>query len=123
MPVMTRRVTVWFAVLLSALLLTGLLWLFLNHRSGREVPERAILVKGGEVMTVVKVLELVGESKTDWQDAVQNAVAEASATVDGITGVEVYNLTANVENGKVVEYKANVKVAFAVDPSRRNMKS
>jgi hypothetical protein len=26
-------------------------------------------------------------------------------------GVEVVNLTANVENGKVVEYKANLKVA------------
>jgi len=69
-------------------------------------------------MTVVKVLELVGESKRDFTDAVQNAVAEAAKTVDHITGVEVYNLTANVENGRIVEYKANVKVAFAVDENR-----
>ncbi|MGE5560064.1 MAG: dodecin family protein [Chloroflexota bacterium] len=69
-------------------------------------------------MTVVKVLELVGESKRDFTDAVQNAVSEASKTVDQITGVEVYNLTANVENGRIVEYKANVKVAFAVDEGR-----
>ncbi len=68
--------------------------------------------------TVVKVLELVGESTKDWTDAVQNAVAEAAKTVRNITGVEVYNMTANVENGKIVEYKANVKVAFAVDPNR-----
>lgn len=70
-------------------------------------------------MTVVKVLELVGESKRDWHEAVNNAVEEAARTVDNISGVEVYNLTANVENGKVSEYKANVKIAFVVDGNRR----
>jgi hypothetical protein len=66
-------------------------------------------------MPVVKVLELVGESPTSWQDAAQNAVVEAARTVDNITGVEMYNMTANVEGGRIVEYKANVKVAFVVD--------
>ncbi len=66
-------------------------------------------------MSVVKVLELVGESKTSWEDAAKNAVFEAARTVHGITGVEVYNWTANVEGGQVVEYKANVKVAFQVE--------
>lgn len=69
-------------------------------------------------MTVVKVLELVGESQRDWQDAVQNAVAEAARTVRNITGVEVCNMTANVKDGRITEYKANVKVAFAVEPNR-----
>ncbi len=72
---------------------------------------------------VIKVLELVGESDTDWHEAVQNAVEEASKTVDNITGVEVYNLTANVNDGKVSEYKANVKVAFTVDTDRRKARS
>ncbi|MGI6574479.1 MAG: dodecin family protein [bacterium] len=66
-------------------------------------------------MTVVKVIEVVGESPRSWQDAVEVAVREASATIRGITGVEVYNLTANVENGRIVEYKADVKVAFPVE--------
>lgn len=66
-------------------------------------------------MTVVKVIELVGESQTSWQDAIEKAVAEASKTVHGITGVEVLNMTANVENGRIREYKADVQVAFAVD--------
>ena len=65
---------------------------------------------------VVKVLELVGESHRGWQDAVENAVALAAETVDDITGVEVYNLTANVEDGRIREYKANIKVAFLVHP-------
>lgn len=68
--------------------------------------------------TVVKVTELVGQSKQSWQDAVANAVREAAKTVRNITGVEVYNMTADVSNGEIVEYKANVKIAFAVDPNR-----
>ncbi len=66
-------------------------------------------------VTVVKVIELVGESPVSWQDAIESAVAQASKTVHGITGVEVLNMTANVENGKITEYKADVQVAFAVD--------
>ncbi len=65
-------------------------------------------------MGVAKIIELIGESKLDWEDAVKDAVSKASKTVDNITGVEVLNLTANVEDGKVVEYKANVKLAFGV---------
>lgn len=71
-------------------------------------------------MTTVKVVELVGESPTSWDEAVANAVADAARTIDNITGVEVANLTANVDNGRITEYKANVKVAFAVDDRRRN---
>lgn len=65
-------------------------------------------------MTVAKIIELVGESKVSWEDAVKSAISDASKSVDNITGVEVYNLTANIDNGRIVEYKANVKLAFGV---------
>ncbi|MCL8207574.1 MAG: dodecin family protein [Actinomycetia bacterium] len=67
---------------------------------------------------VAKVIELVGESTQSWEDAVQSAVSEASRTVHGITGVEVTNWTAAVQNGKISEYKVDVKLAFGVDPNR-----
>lgn len=73
--------------------------------------------------TVVKVIELVAESDKDWFDAVRNAVREAARTVDHITGIEVYNLTANVRDGDVVQWKANVKIAFVVDGARREAKA
>ncbi|MEW6031333.1 MAG: dodecin family protein [Bacillota bacterium] len=73
-------------------------------------------------MTVVKVLELVGESTQGWQDAANQAVVEAARTVDNITGVEVCNWTANVDQGRITNYKANVRVAFVVDGSRRKAK-
>ncbi|ADG82504.1 hypothetical protein Tfer_0463 [Thermincola ferriacetica] len=60
----------------------------------------------------VKVAEVIGESKDNWKDAVQNAVNEAMKYHDNITGVEIYNLTADVHNGKLVDFKANVKIAY-----------
>ena len=62
----------------------------------------------------VKILELVGESQESWQEAVESAVKDASRTVRNISGVEVLNNTANVKDGKIVEYKANVAIAFKV---------
>lgn len=65
-------------------------------------------------MRVAKVIELVGESTTGWEDAVKDAVERASQTLDEIKGVEVYNLTADVKDGQLVEYKANIKLAFGL---------
>lgn len=65
-------------------------------------------------MGVVKVIELVGTSRHNWTDAVDNAVMEASKTIDHVLGVEVTNFTANIDNGHIAEYKADVKVAFHV---------
>ena len=73
-------------------------------------------------MPVVKVLELVGSSPSSFQEAVQNAVTEAARTVDNITGVEVVNWTAQVRGQQVSEYRANVKVAFVVDNSKRKIR-
>lgn len=61
---------------------------------------------------IIKVLELVGESHKSFEHAVENAVEEASRHISGITGVEVYNFTGDVVDGKIVDYKANVKVAY-----------
>lgn len=63
-----------------------------------------------------KVVELVGESNKSWHEAVQAAVSEASKTIPNINGVEIYNLTANVDNGRISEFKANVKVAYSEGP-------
>lgn len=66
-------------------------------------------------MNSAKIIELVGSSTVSWEDAVHNAVRDASRTIENIRGVEVYNLTANIDNGQIVGYKANVKLAFGVN--------
>lgn len=60
----------------------------------------------------VKVSEFVGESRRSWQDAVENAVSEASRDINNISGVEVVNWTANCADSKIVEYKANIRIAY-----------
>ncbi len=65
--------------------------------------------------TTVKIVELVGESDKSWEDAVKNAVREASKTIHGISGVEVLNMTADVKDGDIYDYKVDVQIAFPVD--------
>ncbi len=67
---------------------------------------------------VVKVIELVGSSTESWEEAVKNAVEETSKTVKNIVGVDVKGCSGVVKNGKVVEYRANVKIAFIVEKER-----
>jgi len=66
-------------------------------------------------MTVVKIIELIGSSPIGWSEAAQNAVTEAAKTVKGIKGVHVKRCTAKVKDNKIVEYNANVKIAFIVE--------
>jgi len=63
---------------------------------------------------VVKVIELVGRSEESWQKAAENAVTQAAKTLADLVGVEVVGWTAEVRDGAIAAYKANVKVAFKV---------
>jgi len=66
---------------------------------------------------IVKVVEMVGVSDKSWSDAAQQVVARASESLRHITGLDVLNSTAVVRDGKIVEYKVNVKLAFIVEPA------
>lgn len=66
-------------------------------------------------MAVVKVIELIGASPNGWEEATQNAVAKAAKTIRNIMGVELVGQTAVVENGRITQYRANVKIAFVVE--------
>ena len=68
-------------------------------------------------MTVVKIIELIGSSPNDWEDAVKNALTEAAKTVKNIKSVYVKSCKAEVENNKIAEYRAVVKIAFVVEGS------
>ena len=68
-------------------------------------------------MAIVKIIKVLGTSEESWEDAAQNAVDEASETVDDISGVEVEDWTASVEDGSITEYKTTVEIAFKVHGS------
>lgn len=63
-------------------------------------------------MSVVKVIELIGESATSWEDACKSALAVAGKSVRGIVGIDVDHFTCKVEDNKIVAFRANIKLAF-----------
>jgi len=65
-------------------------------------------------MTVVKIIKVLGTSEESFHHATQEAVREASQTVEDIHGVEVEDQTASVEDGEITQYKTTVEVAFPV---------
>ena len=68
-------------------------------------------------MSLANIVELIGSSDKNWEDAAQVAIAEATKTVHGIRGVEVTDLTARIDGktGKIVEYRSCIKLSFGVD--------
>ena len=48
-------------------------------------------------MTVAKIIEIVGSSERGWSEAAQEALDEAKKTINGITGLEVNDITAKVD--------------------------
>jgi flavin-binding protein dodecin len=73
-------------------------------------------------MPVVKVIELVGTSSKGFQNAVEEAVREASKTVRNLVGIDVLGWTGKIDGGKIVEYRANVKISFLVEDIRGQVK-
>jgi hypothetical protein len=66
----------------------------------------------------VRVIELVGESKDGWEDAAQRLVKRESAKHKNITGLDVLRSTAVVREGKIVEYRIDAKMAYAIQPDQ-----
>jgi hypothetical protein len=66
-------------------------------------------------MSVVKIVELVGSSEKSWDDAVQNALKETAKTVEHIVGIDVLGHKGEIKNNRIVQFKAHVKIAFAVE--------
>ena len=65
-------------------------------------------------MAVLKVIEILANSDTGWEDAAKKAVSEASKSVKSIKSVYINEQSATVEDGKIKNYRVNVKITFEV---------
>ena len=65
-------------------------------------------------MGVLKVIEVLSNSETSWEDAAAKAVRKASKSVKGIKSVFVQSQSAVVENDQIKEYRVNLKLTFEV---------
>jgi flavin-binding protein dodecin len=66
-------------------------------------------------VAVLKVIELMGTSPSSWEEASKNAIAKAAETLRGISGADVVGQNVVVKDGKIVEYRVDLKVAFIVE--------
>ena len=63
-----------------------------------------------------KVIELVGTSPESWERAAAAAVEAAAAHLKDLRIGEVTELDMQISEGKVVAYRAKVKVSFKYHP-------
>ena len=61
---------------------------------------------------VYKIVEVVGLSKTSWEDAGRKAVEVASKSLRDLRVAEVIKTDMKVEDGKVTAYRTRVSLSF-----------
>jgi len=76
--------------------------MFLDKKEGRVTMAES----------VYKIIELVGTSTESWEKAASTAVERAAQSLRDLRIAEVAELDMHIENGKVLAYRAKVKVSF-----------
>jgi len=66
-------------------------------------------------MPVIKIIELIASSTKGIDDAIQQAVTEASKTIRNIDSVYVKDIKAHVQDGKITTYGCICKISFRLD--------
>lgn len=61
---------------------------------------------------VAKVIELTSASPKSIEDAVENGIRRADSTLDNVEGAWVQDIKCVVKNGKIAEWRVNMKVTF-----------
>jgi flavin-binding protein dodecin len=67
------------------------------------------------IMAIVKVIEVIAGSEKSFDDAVKQALTQASKSVKNIKSIYVKHFNANVEDNRIVSYGVNAKISFEVE--------
>jgi flavin-binding protein dodecin len=62
--------------------------------------------------SVYKIITLVGTSPNSWEDAAKAAVETAAKTLRELRIAEVEEMDMQIDKGKVINYRAKVRVSF-----------
>ena len=66
-------------------------------------------------MSVAKVSEISAASDKSFDDAMAEGIKRAGKTLKNITGAWIQDQKIDVENGKIVQYRVNMKVTFVLE--------
>jgi len=65
-------------------------------------------------MSIAKVIEISATSPKGFEDAIRQGLARATETVDDVRGAWIKEQEVRLENGKISEFRVNMKVTFLV---------
>ncbi len=63
-------------------------------------------------MSIARITEITASSGKSFEDAVEKGIARAAETIQGITGAWVESQKVTVADGKIDQYRVNMKVTF-----------
>jgi flavin-binding protein dodecin len=66
-------------------------------------------------MKIITVIEVIASSETGFDDAAQNAIIEASKSIQNIQSIYIKEMKAKVENNQITSYEIIGKISFVVD--------
>ena len=69
-------------------------------------------------MPIVKIIEVIASSEKGIEDALQQAVAEASKTLHNIDSIYVKDIKAHVKDNKITTYGLVCKISFRLEENR-----
>ncbi|MDH4071098.1 MAG: dodecin family protein [Ignavibacteria bacterium] len=65
-------------------------------------------------MPVARVTEIYSSSSKSFDDAVQTGIERANKTLKNVKGAWIQDQKVVVQNGKITEYRVNMKVTFVL---------
>ena len=68
-------------------------------------------------MSIAKVTEIISSSEKGFDDAVKQGIKRANKTLKNVKGAWVQNQQVVVEDGKITEYRVNLKLTFVLKDS------
>ncbi|MCI0418867.1 MAG: dodecin family protein [Acidobacteria bacterium] len=66
-------------------------------------------------MSVARVTEITASSSKSFEDALQVGIKRANKTLKNVTGAWVQQQKVVIENGKISQYRVNMKVTFVLE--------
>jgi flavin-binding protein dodecin len=66
----------------------------------------------GDIMSVYKIIEIVGTSPKSWEDAAQTALRTATKSLEDLRVAEVVKQDVTVEKGKITSFRVRLNISF-----------
>ena len=70
-----------------------------------------------QIASVYRIVDVVGESPTSWEDAGRRAVETAATSIRDLRVAEVVKMDMKLENGKVTAFRTGVALSFKYETS------